>query len=206
MNLYEVLGVAKDATPEQIKKAFRGKASRAHPDHGGSEERMAALNDAYAVLSDPERRKLYDETGATQAGPTLRSRAEDAIARALTAVIDAGADDLLTAVREGIDANLNDVIEKIANLVVRRRRLKKLSGRFKCNGEVNIVQGVIDQQLGMIPTVEKQLSDAQAVLLEARRVLSEYTDDSQLMQQPTFVTYSSPFKQASFGYFDGGPR
>ncbi|KAK1926612.1 putative Co-chaperone [Papiliotrema laurentii] len=57
---YKVLGVPRDADERQIKKAFRTKAKKAHPDVGGTEEQMAALNEAYEVLSNQELRQRYD--------------------------------------------------------------------------------------------------------------------------------------------------
>ncbi|WVQ83932.1 hypothetical protein IAT38_006076 [Cryptococcus sp. DSM 104549] len=57
---YKVLGVPRDADERTIKKAFRKAAKVAHPDVGGSEEKMAALNEAYEVLSDSELRARYD--------------------------------------------------------------------------------------------------------------------------------------------------
>ncbi len=57
---YKVLGVARDASPTEIKKAFRKQAKFAHPDKGGSEEKMAQLNEAYEVLSNPELRERFD--------------------------------------------------------------------------------------------------------------------------------------------------
>ena len=63
---YQVLGVAKDATPEQVKKAFRRLARQYHPDLNKAAEapaRMSELNEANAVLSDPERRAAYDAIG-----------------------------------------------------------------------------------------------------------------------------------------------
>lgn len=62
MKHYETLGVARDATQEQIRAAYRAKASAAHPDKGGSVEAMQAINTAYHVLSDPGLRALYDQT------------------------------------------------------------------------------------------------------------------------------------------------
>ena len=60
MNHYETLDVAPDATLADIKAAFRRLASQHHPDRGGDTARAAAINDAYAVLSDSERRARYD--------------------------------------------------------------------------------------------------------------------------------------------------
>lgn len=60
---YETLGVKKDATADEIKKAFRKAARKHHPDAGGNEEQFKEINEAYEVLSDKEKRKQYDDYG-----------------------------------------------------------------------------------------------------------------------------------------------
>jgi molecular chaperone DnaJ len=64
---YEVLGVGRNATPEEIKAAFRRLASVHHPDKNPNDPQAAArfkeINAAYQVLSDPQRRQLYDRLG-----------------------------------------------------------------------------------------------------------------------------------------------
>ncbi|KZT13306.1 uncharacterized protein LAESUDRAFT_719669 [Laetiporus sulphureus 93-53] len=57
---YKVLGVPRDADAKAIKKAYRDTTKKAHPDKGGSEAKMAAVNEAYEVLSDPELRERFD--------------------------------------------------------------------------------------------------------------------------------------------------
>ncbi|MGQ9510824.1 MAG: DnaJ C-terminal domain-containing protein [Thermaceae bacterium] len=67
---YAILGVSKDATQEEIKRAYRRLALEYHPDkHPGNkevEERFKEINEAYAVLSDPEKRAAYDRGQAVQ--------------------------------------------------------------------------------------------------------------------------------------------
>jgi len=66
-DLYHVLGVARDASEDVIKKAYRKLARKLHPDVNpgdhAAEERFKVVSEAYSVLSDPERRKAYDEFG-----------------------------------------------------------------------------------------------------------------------------------------------
>lgn len=64
---YDVLGVKRDADEKEIKKAYRALARKFHPDinkDAGSEDRFKAINEAYQVLSDPEKRAKYDRFGS----------------------------------------------------------------------------------------------------------------------------------------------
>ena len=62
---YEILGVSRTATPEEIKKAYRKRARQLHPDYAGpeSEEAFKDLSIAYETLSDPDKRQMYDIGG-----------------------------------------------------------------------------------------------------------------------------------------------
>jgi DnaJ-class molecular chaperone len=59
-NYYQTLGVDKDVTPEELKKAYRSLASKHHPDKGGDTARFQEIQAAYDVLSDPQKRAEYD--------------------------------------------------------------------------------------------------------------------------------------------------
>jgi DnaJ-class molecular chaperone len=60
MDYYNTLGINKDATPEDIKKAYRSLASKHHPDKGGDTATFQKVQEAYATLSDPQKRAAYD--------------------------------------------------------------------------------------------------------------------------------------------------
>ncbi|GMG98397.1 hypothetical protein Nepgr_000237 [Nepenthes gracilis] len=60
---YDILGVSKNATQEDLKKAYKKAAIKNHPDKGGDPEKFKELAQAYEVLSDPEKREIYDQYG-----------------------------------------------------------------------------------------------------------------------------------------------
>ena len=66
-DLYEVLGISKTADEKTIKKAYRKLAKKYHPDMNPgdktAEQKFKEATDAYNILSDPEKRKLYDQYG-----------------------------------------------------------------------------------------------------------------------------------------------
>lgn len=64
---YGVLGVDKQASPHEIYRQYKREAAKHHPDRGGSEEQMKALNEAYRVLKDSSSRRLYDDSQAYEA-------------------------------------------------------------------------------------------------------------------------------------------
>jgi DnaJ family protein A protein 2 len=68
MTLYEILGLQKGASPEEIKKAYHKSALKNHPDKGGDAEQFKKVQEAYSVLSDPAKKAHYDQTG--QIGPS----------------------------------------------------------------------------------------------------------------------------------------
>lgn len=67
-NYYEILGVDKKATKEDIKKAFRKLAQQHHPDKGGDEKTFKEITEAYSVLTDDKKRREYDNYGQTFQG------------------------------------------------------------------------------------------------------------------------------------------
>ncbi len=81
-DLYNTLGVSRDASASEVKKAYRQLTREFHPDknpgNDAAEERFKAVSSAYDVISDPERRSLYDEFGdmsLTQGFDATRARA-----------------------------------------------------------------------------------------------------------------------------------
>ena len=78
MEYYEILGVAKGASSQEIKKAYRKLALKYHPDKNAgnkaAEEKFKGISEAYAVLSDPEKKKQYDTYGSEIGRASCRER------------------------------------------------------------------------------------------------------------------------------------
>src|SRR6266568_2981542 len=71
---YEVLGIGKNASDDEIKKAFRRLAIQHHPDkEGGDETKFKEINEAYEVLKDPSKRQRYDQFGHAGVGGSAAS-------------------------------------------------------------------------------------------------------------------------------------
>ena len=63
MDYYELLGVTKSSSDKELKSAFKNKAMQYHPDKGGDPEKFKQINEAYQVLSDTQKRQMYDQFG-----------------------------------------------------------------------------------------------------------------------------------------------
>jgi molecular chaperone DnaJ len=70
---YEVLGVSKNASADELKKAYRRLAVEHHPDRGGQEEKFKEISEAYEVLKDDSKRKRYDQFGHAGVGSSAAS-------------------------------------------------------------------------------------------------------------------------------------
>lgn len=93
---YDVLGVAPAATDEELRRAYLALARRHHPDTGGDVRLMTRLNEAWAVLSDPTRRRRYDdELGVRRDGPVHAGAADDTGPARFRVPFDADPEDLV---------------------------------------------------------------------------------------------------------------
>ena len=80
MDYYEILGLSKGASDDEIKKAFKKKAMKFHPDRTGndktSETKFKEAKEAYDVLSDPQKKSIYDQYGTTDFGGGFGGRSQ----------------------------------------------------------------------------------------------------------------------------------
>jgi curved DNA-binding protein CbpA len=173
MTHYRTLGVEENATPEEIKAAFRRAAARAHPDrHGGDDKAMAAINVAYAVLSDPAKRKRYDAAGMVD-GPTREEMAEKMLDQLFERAVDT-ADDVLAFALNKFQVFREDVAEKKRNNAARLDRLRKQVGKVKRKQGRNMVEAIIQRKIAAIELDLLHIAEAEAVHAIAAEMLESY--------------------------------
>jgi len=144
-NLYDTLGVDKNSSADEIKKAYRKKAGENHPDKGGDNSKMAEITKAYSVLGNQKKRDRYDATGQEQEEP-FDKKFQEFIQKFLLELIE----------HRNVDStNLIGELEKIAKQNIlgtkqakkdcesRRKKFEKVLMRLEAKGE-NRISGIIE--------------------------------------------------------------
>ena len=182
-SLYDDLGVAHDATADEIKKAYKGKAKESHPDVGGDTESMALITRAYSILSNPDKRRRYDETGETAATQPFQARFLSFCNQNWMKVVQNAQsvdhDDLIEefvdqchAIIETIERNISQTEKQLKVLEKVNKRLKKKTGDDSTL--IFIVNEQIQSHKASIKLMEEEL----VFMEQAIEVLETYGYDA----------------------------
>lgn len=181
MNYYEILGVATDATPEQIKAAHKKLVKKYHPDtKHGNEEKFLNVQHAYDILKDPEKRAHYDKTGRDFVPEEDNSI--DIIAALFNALLekDVPVDNYIDAIREALKHTLDETKAKMLELNQDNDRYRKLQKRLKKKKQTaNDTEFFFAALSSKIANNETRLGRAEKVLADANKaltVLADYED------------------------------
>jgi curved DNA-binding protein CbpA len=182
-DLYQILGIRRAAAQDEIQRAYRRKAKTLHPDGGGSVKAFGELSTAYTVLSDPNRRERYDQTGEIDPprADTLDASAIEVIAQKLGLIIHAEQD--VTALDIGAlieGAIREDMAQRRANIASHERaieRTTRLRARVKrkANGKDNMLAKVLDWHEASAKDQIKKNEAAVASLERALEILKDYS-------------------------------
>jgi curved DNA-binding protein CbpA len=182
-DLYRVLGVGRGATKKEIHRAYRRGAKISHPDSGGSVEAFSELGTAYAVLSDAERRELYDRTGEIRLPrpDTLDASAIEIIAQKLGLILHAEQDVTSMDIAALLEQTIRDDIdERKAGMSGLRRameRAKKLRDRVKrkAQDQDNMLARVLDWHESTAKNNIKKNEEAIGSMQRALEILKDYS-------------------------------
>lgn len=160
---YETLGVARDATQDEIRAAYRRAAKDAHPDReGGSTEHMQAVNAAYDVLGDEARRKAYDEGGEAD-GP--RGVAMAILHSIFRDAIHENAPDPMRYAESKLNTSERGAIERVSNTRRVIRCLESQRQRIKAKGHRDLYHEILEAAIRAaqdeVQTLERNLENVQ---------------------------------------------
>lgn len=196
MNYYDQLGVNETATPAEIKRAYREKAKQVHPDKkGGTANDFAPVAKAYEVLSDPERRLLYDKTGNDiKVSPdAIETEAQNQLLNLFKQALNYEMEvPLLHYAQNAIDhANKeNSVRESAINLRIKKLRDKRTKVKIK-KGE-NLVHLLIDAEIKECEGALLILKHAEKIHKLMEKKLKHYTEEKEIIlpsMKWTRITY-----------------
>ena len=151
MNPYDILGISKDSTPEEIKSKYKSLAQQHHPDKGGDPTTFKEIKEAYELLIDPIRKERYDKTGKFDKHQNFRDGALEHLSRLFLHVVhnmNPDIDNLVIIMknetRKEIEVN-NTNIEVCKNHI---SKLEKIIKRIKKkNDGENLLQMFTENQL-----------------------------------------------------------
>jgi curved DNA-binding protein CbpA len=175
MDPYEELGLPRDATDEQIKAAHRAGVRKNHPDAGGDPERFALVQRSYEILSKPERRARFDETGDTEDDQFGRQQAEirEAIQAFLSMIlatdIDLEKNDMLEFARQQLRAIRARLAEQLRNARNQQRRTGQLAKRMKKRAGAKAPAELV------LTALERLQLEANKTVLKAQGELDKHT-------------------------------
>jgi curved DNA-binding protein CbpA len=179
---YSTLGVPHDADPDTIKRAYRKRSSESHPDkEGGSHEAQQAVNVAYTILSDPERRQRYDNGEAEQAsGPSAAEQV--VIQHFIAALQENDGTDLVGSARMRIQRLIASLDGAVNDARRERNKLEKKAKRliFKGSGE-SLLHMVIESRCAEIDNLLEQAKRDRPNLEAACKILDSYEDTGAVM-------------------------
>ncbi len=198
---YGILEIGRDAGPHAVKTAYRRKVQSAHPDRGGDPDLFILVVKAFGVLSDPDARRLFDETGIVDDGGVRDYRRE--VATILADMFDAA---VATAVSTGLGLERVDFIRQMTQAVETgladaRGQLKRVNGEIgamqalrnrirRHDSERNLFVERLDTQIAAKTEQHAQIKRRQDMLETALTELGSYDSATELIV--ALETHSQP--------------
>ena len=184
MTLYDTLGVDEKATDSEIKKAYRKRARETHPDQNeGTDDEFKDVNNAYAVLSVPRKRKEYDDTGSSDTlsdTERAKQRAFEEIKGMFLKLVESYSDrvfgmdvvkHMLTVTGETMDKNQRD----IRNIGQRIEKWEKIQEKISFDGKgANLLSIVCDEQISALKANVEMCEHNIMIMEKIEQILTEY--------------------------------
>lgn len=204
---YEILGVNRDATVEDIKRAYKNKARKLHPDHGGDANAFTELKEASIILLDEDKRLKFDETGYIDSkADNLTALAMESIANFFISSINAmespagfnirmtdldfikGAKDYFNQQKGQVQINIDRIERQII-------KFEKVIKRLKTKRKNDIIKTMLESH---VETIRK-------LILENRKQIELLTTTLTILEDYEFEEdikkIISPYRQANTSFW-----
>lgn len=179
MDPYKILGISKSASPSEIQRAYRKLAVEYHPDvnkEPDAAEKFREVKAAYDILSDPKRRKTYDETGDTQDPADLEKLIVNTLKMMFTEVVSSGrSDNPLIVLRKIITDNITLAGDKKHQVDRDLLRWEKVRNKIQVTeGDRNIFVETVDAAIDELKSKRSQLDHQIDMCKRTREYLQKY--------------------------------
>lgn len=180
LNPYEILGVDKDASYDDIKKAYRSLAQKNHPDHGGDEDEFVRIKLAYETLSDPFKRKQYDETGLFNGQRTKKDEAIYELGNLLNWILNSfnyDTENLVERMTQEINKGIDELKSHKEKILQENIKLDLLSKNIKHKKNTNYITRHIKTKINNNKYEVERLQERIDLFLLAKEVVEEHYFD-----------------------------
>jgi curved DNA-binding protein CbpA len=195
-DLYAVLDVPREATTAEIRRAYRRKAKKTHPDNGGTAHEFDALNKAHRVLSDDTTRARYDQTGEAEAPQPddLQTAALEMISQSLSRYLLAEEDiaerDLVTEMATCFSLERRNVQKELRTLQSAKAKAEKAAELFEKKSEGdNVMLRIANWH---IKTIVQNIASGERVLSRYDRTLEILSDYKYNCRSQRYATLPPP--------------
>lgn len=194
---YQVLGVAREVSQEELKLAYRRAANRVHPDReGGTLEAMQELNRAWDLLGDPARRAAFDRDGNVSRQNPIEIKARDLILQKVSIIIRAAPieGEFIPLIRRSLLENRRNLIaqrEKTqAEIGGLKRRLKRFVGP-----PGNFIEGCILAEVAKGEKLFEVYDADELVIVKALEMIGAFSDVEDPFPRPDLTLLGSGLNQ-----------
>lgn len=192
---YELLEITRDATVDQIKKAWRKKCKQHHTDReGGNNDEMVKFNVAYETLADPARREHYDKTGRNDYDVFIIAAHNTIVGLAMQWLQNfANEGDMIQWVQVQLMQQRSNIVNNKSNgqNVINRLNKALTKLHYKGTGK-NLIAEMIKTQLDGI-TQQLKAADIQTAQIEvALKLVQSYEYDADIFSTPTMRVFLGP--------------
>lgn len=176
-DLYKELGVKKTATKAELKKAYRDRSKKTHPDKGGNPADFLAVKDAYEILTDDVKKLRYEH------GDDPEQSIDSEVAGILAAALDAHILEIaegkpvIGKIRKNIEKEISHILEAIYQKKREINTINKAKGKIVTkNKQENIFERVLESRLGEYEANIRLLQQKKEIFEKVLDILKDYED------------------------------